>query len=166
MSIANSRNAWKMCQTCPISPTKIQEWRQQSPSSVFIVTFRLMSHLAQVPPYLALNIWKPSVHKQPLSLFFYKDVLSLSNNSPLVFFSKYLQNEKRYYFAPSRLLVITYFERFCQISRENFWLAYELLWFCQRGTEKFKKKNLFFKFYIFLNNFFCKIFQLHSMLKW
>ena len=43
---------------------------------------------------------------------------------PLIFFFKYLKNEKRYDFALLWLLVITYFERFCQISRDNFdWLT-------------------------------------------
>ena len=70
---------------------------------------------------------------------------------PLIFFFKYLKNEKRYDFALLWLLVITYFERFCQISRENFdWLTS----YCDfvRGVPKNSKKNYFF----FETTFFAK----------
>ena len=62
---------------------------------------------------------------------------------PLIFFFKYLKNEKRYDFALLWLLVITYFESFCQISRENFdWLTS----YCDfvRGVPKNSKKKFFF----------------------
>ena len=42
------------------------------------------------------------------------------NAPPLVFFFKYLQNKKKYDFALLWHSVITYFERFCQISCEKF----------------------------------------------
>ena len=63
------------------------------------------------------------------------------------------------------------FWRFLPSFSRNFWLAHELLWFCQRGTEKFKNKKKFFQFFFqffffFWNNFFCKIFQVYIMSKW
>ena len=85
-------------------------------------------------------------------------------NSPLVFFFKYLQNGKRYDFVLLWLLVITYFKWCCQIYRENFdWLTS----YCDfvRGVPKNSKKKSFFK-QLFSNKFFCKIFQVHIMLKW
>ena len=77
---------------------------------------------------------------------------------PLVFFFKNIQNEKRYDFALLWLLVITYFERFCQISHKNFdWLTS----YCDfvRGVPKNSQKNFFFKT-------FCKMFQVYIMFKW
>ena len=89
------------------------------------------------------------------------------NAPPLVFFFKYLQNKKRYDFALLWILVIIYFERFCQISRKNFdWFTS----YCDfvKGVPKNFKKNFFqfFFFFFFWNNFFCKIFQVYIMLKW
>ena len=40
----------------------------------------------------------------------------------------------------------------------KFWLAPELLWFCQRGTEKLKKK-FFSNFFFFETTFFAKYFK-------
>ena len=74
----------------------------------------------------------------------------MKQNSPLIFFFKYLQNEKRYDFALLWHLVITYFERLCQISPENFdWLAS----YCDfvRGVPKNSKKNFFLE-QLFLQN--------------
>ena len=95
-----------------------------------------------------------------------------SKNAPsLVFFFKYLQNEKRYDFALLWLLLIIYFEGFCQVSRETFdWLTS----YCDfvRGVPKNSKTkkiffNFFFNFFFFFwNNFFCKIFQVYIMSKW
>ena len=76
------------------------------------------------------------------------------NALSLIFFFKYLQNEKKYDFALLWLLVITSFERLCQISRQYFdWLTS----YCDflKGVPKNSKTN-----------FFCKIFQVYIMLKW
>ena len=76
-------------------------------------------------------------------------------NAPFVFFFKYLQNEKGMtlpFYDFSYYLFWTFLPNFLR----KFWLAHELLWFCQRGTEKFKKKKCFFKFFIYLFIFFLK----------
>ena len=78
---------------------------------------------------------------------------------PLVFFFKYIQKEKRYDFALLWLLVITYFERFCQISRKKFdWLT-SYCDFVRGAPKNSKKKKCFFKT-------FCRMFQVYIMFKW
>lgn len=76
LSKVNNENTRRMCERCPISPTKAPAWHKQRRSSVFIAISELISHLVPVPPLLTLNEWKPASRKHPLSLPCYKDVLS------------------------------------------------------------------------------------------
>ena len=74
---------------------------------------------------------------------------------PLIFFFKYLQNEKRYHFALLLLLVIIYFERFCQISREKL-IGSRVIVILSEGYRKIQKKKIFF---FFETTFFEKYFK-------
>ena len=81
-------------------------------------------------------------------------------NSPLVFFFKYLQTGKRYDFVLLWLLVITYFKWCCQIYRENFdWLTS----YCDfvRGVPKNSKKKSFFQTTFFKQIFLQNISSTH-----
>ena len=83
---------------------------------------------------------------------------------PLVFFFKYLRNKKKVWLCPFMTFSYYLFWTFLRNVSRKFWLAHELLWFCQRGTENFKKK-IFLSNFFFWNYFFCKIFQVYIMLK-
>ena len=85
-------------------------------------------------------------------------------NAPIIFFFKYLQNKKRYDFALLWPLVITYFERFCQISRENFDC---LTSYCDfvTGVPKNSKKIFLKKKFVFETTFFAKYFKYISLEK-
>ena len=72
------------------------------------------------------------------------------NPPPLVFFFKHLQNEKKVWLCPFMAFSYYLFWTFLPKISPKLWLAHELLWFCQRGIEKFKKK--FFLKQLFLLN--------------
>ena len=118
---------------------------------------------AQFPLNFQINLLKIKIRKQHKKYFvvhlesfnpIWNGGGGQSKNASLASFLKYLQNDERYDFSLLWLLVITYFERFCQISRENFdWLTS----YCDfvRGVPKNSKKNYFF----FETTFFAKYFK-------
>ena len=76
-----------------------------------------------------------------------------SKNAPLASFLKYLQNDERYDFSLLWLLVITYFERFCEISCDNFDCLTSHCDFV-RGVPKNSEKKIFSNFFFLLKQLF------------
>ena len=82
---------------------------------------------------------------------------------PLVFFFKYLQNDK-VWLCPFMTFSYYLFWTFLPNFLRKFWLAHELLWFCQSGTNN-SKTNFFSKriFFFFLKQLFLQnISSIHS----
>ena len=114
---------------------------------------------AQFPLNFQINLLKIKIRKQHKKYFvvhlesfnpIWNGGGGQSKNASLASFLKYLQNDERYDFSLLWLLVITYFERFCQISREHFdWLTS----YCD-FVQKLKKKSFFQQFFFFLKQLF------------
>ena len=122
---------------------------------------------AQIPLNFRINLLKIKIRKQHKKYFvvhlesfnpIWNGGGGQSKNTPLTSFLKYLQNDERYDFSLLWLLVTTYFERFCQISCDNFDCLTSHCDFVRR-VPKNSKKNFFSKIFSFEATFFAKYFQ-------